>query len=148
MRPRLLVVLGELAQQVLQMPAAEDQYVIEDLAPDRPNPPLAKALETAFDCHRLARFGTIPGRPPFLSASWPGVRVAGLRPYLTFEHWKLVAEGENLSAEPGVWPAVDDEDLEQEPDDSVGKGEDHDEGGSQRPARRAVYAPNELTQVG
>ncbi len=49
---------------------------------------------------------------------------------LTLEHSKLVAEGENLSAEPGVWPAVDEEDLQQEADDAVGKGEDHDEGGS------------------
>jgi hypothetical protein len=29
-------------------------------------------------------------------------------------------------------------------DDGVGKERDHDEGRSQRPARRAVYAPNEL----
>ena len=80
-----------------------------------------------------------PGRPEQSSADGGEEEAVAGTPAgsgdLTFEHSKLVAEGENLSAEPGVWPAVDEEDLQQEADDGIGNGEDHDEGGSQRPAR-------------
>lgn len=43
-----------------------------------------------------------------------------------------MAEGEDLSAEPGVGVAANDQDLEQEADDGVGEGAEHDPRASQR----------------
>ncbi len=51
---------------------------------------------------------------------------------LAFEDAKLIAEGEDLSAESGVGVAADDQDLEQEADDGVGEGAEHDPRASQR----------------
>lgn len=65
MRPGLLVVLDELRQHVLQMPAPEDQQMVEDLAPGCPNPPLGV-------CVRRGR----PVGPGTLAA-----RAAGWRPW-------------------------------------------------------------------
>src|SRR5215472_6981840 len=44
MRPRRVVVLDELPHDVLQMPAAEDQEVVENLAPCCPYPPLRERV--------------------------------------------------------------------------------------------------------
>jgi hypothetical protein len=49
---------------------------------------------------------------------------------LTLEDMELVTEGEYLGAEPGVRTTAD-EDLEQEADDGVGEGEEHNRGASQ-----------------
>ena len=45
---------------------------------------------------------------------------------LTFDYPNLVTESEDLSAAPGVWPVPDDQGLQQESDDGVGDGEEHD----------------------
>ena len=64
-----------------------------------------------------------PGRPGHSSADGGEEEAVAGTPAesvdLTFEPSKLLAEGENLSAEPGVWP-VDEEDLQQEADHGVG----------------------------
>jgi hypothetical protein len=54
---------------------------------------------------------------------------------LSLDHSKLVAERQHLGAEPGVGPAADDHDLQQEADGGVEEGVEHDRGASQRPAR-------------
>jgi hypothetical protein len=51
---------------------------------------------------------------------------------LAFEDAELVAEGEDLGAEPGIGMVADDQDLEEEADDGVGEGAEHDPRASQR----------------
>jgi hypothetical protein len=103
-------------------------------------PPAADQLAMPSEQRLRAGKERSPGRPGQSPAKGGEEEAVAGTPAgsadLTFEHSKLVAEGENLSAEPGVWPAVDDQDLEQEANDGVGEGEDHDEGGSQRLARQ------------
>jgi hypothetical protein len=60
MRPGLLVVLDELPQHALQMPAPEDQQMVEDLAPGCPDPPLGV-------CISLEAIGEAGGSPPRLA---------------------------------------------------------------------------------
>jgi hypothetical protein len=69
----------------------------------------------------------LPGRPEQSPAEGAKEEAVAGTPAgsadLTFDESKLEAEGENLSAEPGVWPTVNHQD-EEEADDGVGKGED------------------------
>jgi hypothetical protein len=50
---------------------------------------------------------------------------------LSLQHAKLVTECQDLGAEPGVRLASEDQDLEQEADDGVEEGIEHDRGASQ-----------------
>ena len=43
-RSRLVVVLDELAEYVLQMPPAADQEMVEKLTPDGPDPPFGECV--------------------------------------------------------------------------------------------------------
>ena len=51
---------------------------------------------------------------------------------LAFEDAELVAEGEDLGAEPAIGMVADDQDLKKEANDGVGKGPEHDPRASQR----------------
>jgi len=51
---------------------------------------------------------------------------------LAFEDAELVAKGEDLGAESGVRVAADDQDVEEDTDDGVGEGAEHDPRASQR----------------
>ncbi len=60
---------------------------------------------------------------------------------LTFKHPELVAEGQDLSLKPGIRLSADDQDLQQESNDGVGEGEEHERRGSQRrPQARSTAA--------
>ena len=51
---------------------------------------------------------------------------------LSFQYSKLVAEGQDLGAELGVRPTVDDQGFQHQTDNGVGKRKEHDGRGSQR----------------
>lgn len=57
---------------------------------------------------------------------------------LALEDAELVTKGEDLGAELGVGVAADDQDLEEEADDGVGEGPEHDPRASQRHQARGM----------
>jgi hypothetical protein len=70
---------------------------------------------------------------------------------LSFQNAKLVAERQHLDAKPRGGAAADDQDLQQQADNGVGKGVEHDRGASQSqlgPEAARTLPPNELTRWG
>jgi hypothetical protein len=69
---------------------------------------------------------------------------------LSLEHAQLVAKGQDLGAKPGIRTSVDGQGLQEQADNSVGKGEEH--GGEHRrdwvdAGRRRGVGPDELTRT-
>ncbi len=60
---------------------------------------------------------------------------------------ELVAEGQDLGAEPGVRLTVDDQGFQHQTDNSVGKREEHDGRGSQRRLNTRRCPTDELTRI-
>ncbi len=117
---------GPFAADQLPMPAEQRLGAGQERSPSRPGQrPTDGSKENAI------------GRLPSGSAD------------LSLEHAQLVAKRQDLGAKPGIRTTVDGQGLQEEADNSVGKGEEH--GGEHRrdwvdAERRRGVAPDELTR--
>lgn len=128
------------------LPGQPEDELVELTPGNRPPAARSSAIGGPLAADKFAmpaqqRLGAGQERSP----GWPGQDAAdrgqeetirGLPAWpadLPLEHPKLVTQSQDFGAQPGVGPAVDDQDLQEEADDGVEEGVEHDRGASQRP---------------